>query len=219
MSNPVQGLIRGALRLGKLFLGGKTSSAVVLGAGTSADPVVLPTANTNAVGVYTSATATSGDTRAIYAKNYFSGAGVSGEAVRAYGVVNNVTAATGGTVNGSHNSLLVTGTSGKVSGSGHASRHTLELAANVNSGGTLSVVEIDTSIAGTATIPADTAFIAVNNLDSGKLGLFLRATNMDTSACFKTGLTAATVNAATTAALKVKINGTVYYIPLATAIT
>jgi len=218
MSNSIQGIVRGALRLGKLFLGGKTSAATVLGGGTSADPIVMPTAGTNAVGIWTSSTATSGDSRLAYLRHYFSGAGGSGEALRAYGTVNNVTAATGGTVNGAHISLSVTGASGAVSGSGHASRHTLDLGAATNPGGTLSVVEVDTSIAADATIPASAAFLGVNNVGSGKLGLFMRATNMDTSACFKTGLTAATVNAATTAALKVSVNGTTYYIPLATAI-
>lgn len=218
MSNPIQWVCRGAGRIGKLFFGGKTSAATVMGGGTSTDPIVMPTAGTNALGFWTSSTATSGDSRGLYVRHYFSGAGGSGEAIRAYGTVNNVTAATGGTVNGAHVSLSVSGASGAVSGSGHASRHTLGLGAATNPGGTLSVVEIDTDIAADATIPATAAFLGVNNVGTGKLGLFMRATNMDTSNCFKTGLTAATVNAATTAALKVSVNGTTYYIPLATAI-
>lgn len=218
MSNPVQGLIRGALRLGKLFLGGKTSAATVIGGGTSTDPISMPTAGTNAVGFWTSSTATSGDSRGMYVRHFFSGAGGSGEAVRAYGTVNNVTAATGGTVNGAHVSLSVTGASGAVSGSGHASRHTLDLGASTVSGGTLSVVEVDTNIDTTATIPATAAFLGVNNVGVGKLGYFARMSNMDTSACFRAGRTAATINAATTAALKVNVNGTDYWIPLATGI-
>lgn len=52
--------------------------------------------------------------------------------------------------------------------------------------------------------------------DSGYV-LNLQGLTAAASDCFRTGLTAATINAATTAAIRIKIGATEYFIPLATA--
>ena len=56
-----------------------------------------------------------------------------------------------------------------------------------------------------ATFDASGNLMSVNGLTAG-------ASNV-----FRTGLTAATINAATTAALRIKVDGVDYFIPLATA--
>lgn len=108
-------------------------------------------------------TATSGDSRLRNERLYFSGAGVSGEVVRAYGIVNNVTAAVGGTVNGAHISLGVTGASGAVSGAGNAIRATLSLGAGTTAGGTLSAIQLDSDFDNGATVPSTASAIRVTN--------------------------------------------------------
>ena len=93
------------------------------------------TANTNALGLFFETAATSGDTRAINTRLYFSGAGGSGEALRAYSIVNGVTAATGGTVNGAHISMALSGAAAAISGAGNALRATLGIGTGVTAPG------------------------------------------------------------------------------------
>ena len=102
----------------KLQIGSVENTALVLGGGTNASPISISEANKNFIDFRASTSATTGDTRLSYEKLSFSGVGGSGEVNRVYGVVNNVTAATGGTVNGSHITLEVGGANGKVSGAG-----------------------------------------------------------------------------------------------------
>lgn len=111
--------------------------------------------------------ATSGDSRLRNERLYFSGAGGSGEVARFYGIVNNVTAATGGTVNGAHVSLGVTGASGAVSGAGNALRTTLSLGAGTTAGGTLSALQLDSDFDATATVPSSASCIRVTNSNTG----------------------------------------------------
>ena len=135
-------------------------------------PITMPTANENLIGAFAKATATSGDTRAAYIRLNFSGAGVSGEAIRGYGAVDTAGVATGGTVNGAHLTLGVSG-AGTIGGAGNALRATLGLGAATNAGGTLAVIQADSDIAADATIPARTAFIRCTNSGSGKLSYLL----------------------------------------------
>lgn len=153
---------------------GDESSAIFLGRGTSTTPATTATANLNHMGFWFDTTATSGDSRGLYLRQYFSGAGVSGEAARIYSTVNNVTAATGGTVNGAHITLNVTGASGKISGAANALRATLDFAATPTTvGGTCAVIQVDSNIAAGPTIPAGTAFLRFTDSGSQTLSYLL----------------------------------------------
>jgi hypothetical protein len=145
----------------------------------------------------------------MYIRHYFSGAGGSGEALRAYGTVNNVTAATGGTVNGAHISLSITGASGKISGSANVLRCTLDFAATPTTiGGTVACLRLDSNIAAGPTIPTGTAFIAVNDLGAQNLD-YLMSLETVGSNLFATG-----TNSVIDHVLKIRVNGTNYWIGL-----
>lgn len=203
---------------GKLdFLGssGGASSAFVIGAGSSGSPSTSSTAG-NFLSFYNSTSATSGDTRGLYVRLYFTGAGASGEAARLYTTVSNVTVATGGTVNGAHVSLSVAGASGKISGAGQALRCTLEVAAASTAvGGTVAVLRLDTSMATGAGLPATASFIAVDNLDSVALNYLFNITNASTGSgsMFPTSSSTTITNK-----LKIRVNGTDYWIALTSAV-
>lgn len=137
------------------------------GAGASGANHSLGATAVNAMEYYLDTTHTTGDTRGQYLRLYFSGAGGSGEALRAFGTVNNVAVATGGTVNGAHISLSAIGASSGISGAGNALRATYELGANANPGGTCSVIQVDTFIDAAATLQADFAFLRFTNTGAG----------------------------------------------------
>lgn len=109
---------------------------------------------------YVTASHTSGDVRAIYARTNFTGAG-AGETLRAFSTV---AAAQGAaqTTNGAHISLSVN-SGGTISGAANAARFTLGLAASVNPGGTLAVAQLDSDLDNTATVPATASFIRCTN--------------------------------------------------------
>lgn len=144
--------------------GSKDAAAAVLGYGTSSSRQQLGTATgQNALGLFFETEAPSGDTRGINLRLYFSGAGGSGEALRAYGIVNNVTAATGGTVNGAHITLGVSGASGAVSGAGNALRATLAFGNGVNAGGTCSAIQIDSDFDNGCTLDSNVCALRLTN--------------------------------------------------------
>lgn len=194
-----------------------STGAQFFGTGTSTVPFPLGTSADQTVGrLYGAGTNTTGYARALDTRMYFGGVGGEGEAVRAYGIVNNVTAATGGTVNGIHASLSITGANGKVSGAGHAARNTLEIASASTPGGTIDVAQFDTFMEGT--VPATAAFQSFVNSGTNKLDLFMRMTNMSTTmfATAGSGATSCGVSTGAVASkvLKITVEGTAYYIPL-----
>lgn len=144
------------------------SSGLVSGAGTSGATHALGSTAGNALEYYLTGTHTTGDMRGMYLRLYFDGANGSGEAARIFGTVNNVTAATGGTVNGAHISLSVTGASGAVSGAGNALRATFGAGAGNTPGGTCAVIQVDTDFNATATIPGTFAFLRFTDTSTGK---------------------------------------------------
>jgi hypothetical protein len=188
--------------------------------GTTSTPLAK-TASGNFLGYWLSTTAATGDTRGIYMRLYVVGAG-GGEAGRFYTTVSNATVASGGTVNGAHVSLSATGASAKVSGAGNALRATLDLASSVGAiGGTLAVIRADSNIASGPTIPANTAFLAVDNVGTQKLDYLLNATNVSTTMFANASGTSSAQCAQTgglvpAKVLKVVIDGTAYAIPLCT---
>lgn len=202
-----------------------STAALLHGAGTSTSGDRIQdggTANKNFLGYWVETTATSGDTRGMYIRLYFSGAGVSGEALRAYGTVNGVQAAVGGTVNGAHISLNVT-TGGSISGAGHALRATYGVAASVTPGGTVSVLQLDSDFAASVGVGATTAFISLNNLGTAPttngIPLLFNIANPDTSTFFTaagTGANSAALAGGGIAAKAIKcvVGGVDYWLPL-----
>jgi hypothetical protein len=164
----------GALEIRRLVAGVDTIQSG-LSTGTSAAPESTATADTKFTAIYTKSTATSGDSRGIYLKHLFSGAGGSGDALRAWGVVDNVTAASGGTVTGAHISLSITGASGAISGQGAALRATLGASANTRTlNANISPLIVESDIATGNTLGAATAFIRVVNTGAVPITKFLR---------------------------------------------
>lgn len=144
--------------------GTDNAAAVAFGFGSSSSRYQMgDTANQNGVGLFFESTATSGDSRGINLRLYFTGAGGSGEALRAYGIVNGVTAATGGTVNGAHITLGVSGAAGAISGAGNALRATLAFGDGVNAGGTCSAIQIDSDFHNGSTVASGLCAIRLTN--------------------------------------------------------
>jgi hypothetical protein len=166
----------------------------------------------NALEFYLDATHTSGDMRANYVNLTFSGAGGSGEAGRFYSVVNNVTAATGGTVNGAHISLDFVGADAKISGAGNALRATFGIsdATSTAVGGTCSTIQVDTFFDTAITVPANFAFLRFTNTGVKKSSNLIRVPNV---AAESAGLFCAHTTQTMTHSLRyVSDNGQVYYI-------
>ena len=81
--------------------GAASANALLIGRGTSADPVTTSTAGKVFLEFRTETTATSGDSRCLYIRHALNGAGVSGEAIRAFSKITAVAA----TARGAHISL------------------------------------------------------------------------------------------------------------------
>lgn len=198
--------------------------------GTSSVPISTSTANTNFSQYYNKTTATSGDARGIYNRLYIANAGTGGESLRTFTTVDNVAS---GTAHGAHISLNFN-TSGTLSGLGVAGRNTLHVPNAAGGCGTGTFAPVQAEIYGdgaSSTIAPASEFSFVRMIVDGAT-VDVKAT-VDTSGnlfsiqgltagatkLFRTGLTAATVNANTTAALKILVGSTAYFIPLATATT
>src|SRR5574343_178836 len=194
-------------------------AALLFGGGTSASKVTTATASKNFVGFWTESTAASGDSRGLYWRHYFSGAGGAGEALRAYGTINGVSVAAGGTVNGAHVSLDATGAGAAVAGAAHAIRCTFGIAASAtNIGGTCAVAKIETDIKTGATVPAKMSYLRFEDVgDTGLDYLFTTATlSASLIANAGTGANSAGQAGGGVAAKVVKVNigGTDYWIGL-----
>lgn len=117
------------------------------------------------------------------------------------------------------------GASGSTSGLGSAIVAEMTLSAGT-SVGTYAPLEIELNLGTGAVTGTATSLIyaSVNGADKATFddnGFILNLAGLTAGAgdAFQTGLTAGTVNAACTAALKIKVGATTYYIPLATATT
>jgi hypothetical protein len=131
--------------------------------GTSAAPVTTTTA-ANLSSFYGSTSATSGDTRLVYDKLTFTGAGGAGETLRAFSVVTAAGAAVGGTINGAHISASING-SGTIAGAANALRATLG-GTSTNPGGTLAAIQADSDFA-TGGTWTNASFIRFTNSGTG----------------------------------------------------
>ena len=143
-------------------------SGLLIGAGASGANHELGATADNAIEYYLNATHTTGDMRGEYLRLYFSGAGGSGEAARIFATINNVSVATGGTVNGAHISLGTAGACAAVSGAANALRATFGIAAaSTTLGGTCSVIQVDTDLGTGITLPTNFAFLRSTNTGAG----------------------------------------------------
>lgn len=93
--------------------GNPAANAILMGVGTSANPSTTATADKNFIEMRTQSSATSGSSRGLYWRHNLSGAGQSGEAIRAF---TDLTAAVD-TARGTHISLQA-GATGYVTGLG-----------------------------------------------------------------------------------------------------
>lgn len=146
--------------MGLTTFSGPVSSQNGFIGGTSTDPIAVTTAS-NVSSSFATTSATSGDTRLNYSRLTFTSTG-SGETLRAFSVVTGAGAAAGGTINGAHISMSVTG-SGTISGAGNALRATLGIGASANPGGTIAAIQVDSDFNNTGTVPASAAAIRITN--------------------------------------------------------
>jgi hypothetical protein len=200
--------------------GGGDSVGLLGGVGTTADPATTATANSNFMDYRLQSSATSGDARGEYLRLYLTGAGGGGEALRAFTTVNNVV---GANAHGAHISLNF-GASGSLTGQGIAVRGTLHMPTTALPAGNVTYGAVQAEI-----------FSDGSNSDpAGNLLSFFRAVNAgdatggadvdDDVALFDiSGVTIGAgnlVEASTTEAnysnsVRVRINGTNYYMMLA----
>lgn len=193
-----------------------TSEATAIDGGTTAD--------VSFINIHCKSTATSGCTRAIKSTLYANGAGMEGEAVRARTIVN---AAVAGGVHGVHGGVDM-GTSGEIDGLAVGVRGTFHEAANVaHTAGSVYGGMSELYAGGT-----NTDFGAFTNHAIHRFVIDGNATGKNTvdyvfefaltnTGCgvWTNGVTNTNMLASLTQALKCKINGTTYYLPLASAIT
>lgn len=193
-------------------------SGLLMGCGASGSAYALGSTADNAVEFYLDGTHTTGDMRGEYARLYFSGAGGSGECKRIFSTINNVTVATGGTVNGAHISIGTAGASAAVSGAANALRTTFGIAAlSTNIGGTCSVIQVDTDIATEATVPPNFAFLRFTNTGAKKSDALF---NVPAPVAETNGLFCAHITDAMTHSLRfVDAAGTEYHIMCTTTAT
>lgn len=128
---------------------GAWNSALLMGGGTSGDPVTTATANKKFLEFRCQTTATSGDNRLLYMRYAIDGGG-GGECLRAFSVLG----ASTGTAHGAHLSLI-TGLLGAITGLGAASRSTLHLGNQaLAAGGTYAAIMPEIWSDGTTTDPS-----------------------------------------------------------------
>jgi hypothetical protein len=178
--------------------------------GTASSPIAVTTAS-NVSSSYATTSATTGDTRLTYDKLTFTSTG-SGETLRAFSVVSGAGAAAAGTINGAHISTEIN-TGGTISGAANALRATLGGSATTP-GGTLAVLQLDTNYTANVSLPATAAFIRVS--DSGtNTGEVPNLMNIEAGPA---ATIVATGTVTLTKALKIRIDGTTYYVPCGSSI-
>lgn len=192
--------------------GSVAAAGTIGGVGTAAAPYSMgTTADQKLFANYATVAATTGDTRLTYDKLTFTGAGGSGETLRAFSVVTGAGAAAGGTINGAHVSTEIDDT-GTISGAANALRATIGGTA-ASPGGTLAALQLDSNFATGVTLPASAAFIRVTDSNTTKVGALLNLPAPATSTIFQ-----AKSAAAVTHVIKIVAAGTPYYIMVSNAV-
>ena len=198
--------------------GGADNNSLIFGAGTSSSRATTSTADSKYMEFRLENSATSGDNRGMYLREYLTGAGGGGEALRVFTTVEDVAASN---AHGAHISLNF-GTSGTVTGQGIATRSTLHLpptalASNV----TLAAVQAEIYSDGSTSDPGGSTILSLFRAVNG--GNANGMADVDDDAVFFDiqGFTDATGNmflttAPTTlaASLRIRVGTTTYYLPL-----
>lgn len=200
--------------------GGANSGALLLGAGTSSNKATTSTADKKFVSLYTNSSATSGDSRGIYVRHYLSGAGGSGEALRAYTTVNVASVAT---AHGAHISLDMGATTYSITGQGIACRCTLHVPnAAMVAGGTYAALQAEIYLDGTSSDPRTTTQFSIMRfiIDGGNAAAQAKVLNLMSlvnipadsggGQMFSPGTSMGTV----TGTLRILIDGAIRYIPV-----
>lgn len=142
--------------------GADSANGLLMGVGTSGDPATTSTAGKSFMEFRTQSTATSGDSRGFYLRHELGGAGVSGEAIRAF---SKLTAATS-TSRGAHISLDIA-SGGSVTGAGYGvDGQILVPDAAVGSGGTYAVLNAEIYSAGSSSdmgAVTELSYMRINN--------------------------------------------------------
>lgn len=194
--------------------GATESAALLIGAGTATTPYETATASKNFLGFWLKSTATSGDSRGLYLRHYFSGAGVSGDTARIVATANAAGVAAGGTMTGIHATAGVA-TGGTISGQATALRATFQADTGTTPGGTLSALICESYVASGVSLPASHAFIRF--VDTGTV-TFTRLFEVPTVA--SAGLLAVHTTQTMTHSLRIRsAAGTLYYIMVTDAAT
>ena len=213
--------------------GAASASGLLMGVGTSASPSTTATADAKFIELRCSSSATSGDNRLHYSEYTLTGGG-GGECLR----VNTRVHSNLGTAHGAHIGLEFLGTAGtsECSGQGAAVRGTLMIP-NIASWlptGTYAAGMFEIYSVGTASDPAGMTELSVLRLCNS--GDATGAADVDTDAFlisvqgFTVGnetanktwintITAATINAGCTEALKIKVGANTRYIPISTTVS
>jgi len=190
------------------------ASALIWGVGNSGDYYGWGEADKNAVEWRLATGAATGDSRGIYARLKFYGAG-GGEAGRFFANVSAANVATGGTVNGIHSSLGIDASS-SVSGAGNALRATLGASAETRTlSGTLAALLVDSDIATGNTLPATHSFIRFGDVGAVRFTNLFQIPNASNGTIFA----AHTTQAMSHSIKIISDNGTPYYIMCASAAT
>jgi len=195
------------------FVGDGSVSAAgsIGGVGTAAAPYSMgTTADQKLFANYATVAATTGDTRLTYDKLTFTGAGGSGETLRAFSVVTGAGSAAGGTINGAHISTEIDST-GTISGAANAIRATIGGTATAP-GGTLAALQLDSNFATGVTLPGSAAFIRVTDSNTVKVGSLLNLPAPSAGTIFR-----AQTAAAVSHVIKIVASGTPYYIMVSDA--
>jgi len=190
------------------------TDVVLMGSGTAASPTTDSATDPKFMSFYVKSSFAGGTARGIYLRLYLT-ANAGGEAGRFYTTNSSNTPAD--TVNGVHCSLDFGASAGNVTGQGSAGRFTLSVPASRTLGGTCAAIQADLDI-DTSGALSNTSFIRCTAMGAGKAAV-------DDSGYFFSvdGLTANTGKMLRAAApdtlygsLRVKVNGTAYYLPLYT---
>jgi len=173
--------------------------------GVLATPVAVTTAQ-NINSFYGTTSAASGDTRLIYSRLAFTGAG-AGETLRAFSVV---TAAQGSgqTTNGAHISMSVN-SGGSISGAGNALRATLGVAAGVTPGGTVAAIQADSDVGAAGVLPATASWIRFTNSGAG--------TGLSNLFNLPSAMVVARSSSASSHTIKIIVDNTPYYLMVSSA--
>jgi hypothetical protein len=207
----------------RITLGEQPHAGLILGAGTSTYKCETTDADTKFASFYTRSNVATGTSRGLYWRHYLDG-GNGGEALRAFCTVGSN--APVDTVNGAHISLDFGASAGNITGLGTAVRATLHVPTR-SLGGTIAALQAELygdgasgAIGGVASflrMLTDGHADMKNSFDDNGFLFDIQGLTAGAAHVFRTGLTPATLNGYCSAALRIRVGATTYYLPAATA--